>query len=441
MNNFQSFAKGFRNPFRLAMDPNTRNKVKFHVGDVGASTWEEISVGGTDFPLANYGWPEREGPCKIGSKTECSTVRSYKDPLYYYQHTKAEEGGSVTGNTFVPDSIWPSQYKYLFIDFVFGKIYNLIHDPDRECRDCIPPVPAYRNETFYEHKEMVDMFFGPYKGTQALYLVSRSSSGNNVRRIRYTSTTNRSPVADIKVSKMITNVDTDFMFDGTDSSDPDGNKLTYRWDFGDGSSKSTQSKVMHSYKARGKYTVELRVTDSKGLNSEAFVDVMVGQPPKVRIISPKKGDSFFVGEELRLSGSATDGSSGKGISNSHLVWEVHQHHATHFHPFMDSTPGNNLILQAAPEPEDFLAATNSYLEIILTAIDSDGLTTTVTRDIYARKVNVKFRSNTPDTGRFTIFVDEFPVITPSTIDRWENQKLRLSVNNEPSIMVVLGIMP
>jgi PKD domain len=425
------FAFGFRNPFRFSMDPNTQNKVIFHIGDVGASTWEEISVGGTDFPAANYGWPQREGPCKIGSTTECSTVGSYKDPLYFYQHTKVEEGGCVTGNAFVPDNIWPSQYKYLFIDFVFGNIYSLINDPDRECRECVPPVPAYRNETFYEHKEMVDMFFGPYKDTQALYVVSRSSSGNNVRRIRYTSTTNRSPVARIRVSDMNTNVDTDIMFDGTDSSDPDGNKLTYRWDFGDGSSKSTQPKVTHSYKARGKYTVKLQVSDPTGLSNEVFADVIVGRPPKVRMISPAHGDTFYVGQELRLMGSATDGTSGKALSNLQLLWEVRQHHATHFHPFLDPTSGNNLTLQPTPEPEDFLAATNSYLGIILTAIDSDGLTATVTRKINPRTVIVRFVSEPPTIGNFTIFVDEFPVMTPATIVTWENHNLRLSVKDQP----------
>jgi glucose/arabinose dehydrogenase len=38
------YATGLRNPFRLVIDPNTVDKVKFHVGDVGASAWEEVRL-------------------------------------------------------------------------------------------------------------------------------------------------------------------------------------------------------------------------------------------------------------------------------------------------------------------------------------------------------------------------------------------------------------
>ena len=44
------YAIGLRNPWRMAMDPNTEgNKVRFHVNDVGSSTWEEMSIGGDDY--------------------------------------------------------------------------------------------------------------------------------------------------------------------------------------------------------------------------------------------------------------------------------------------------------------------------------------------------------------------------------------------------------
>lgn len=51
------FASGLRNPFRISMDVNTKNKVRFTIQDVGASLWEEISYGGSDFKGTNYNWP------------------------------------------------------------------------------------------------------------------------------------------------------------------------------------------------------------------------------------------------------------------------------------------------------------------------------------------------------------------------------------------------
>ncbi|HET7498156.1 MAG TPA: putative Ig domain-containing protein [Candidatus Eisenbacteria bacterium] len=50
-------------------------------------------------------------------------------------------------------------------------------------------------------------------------------------------------------------------FDGSASSDPDGNVLTYAWDYGDGAT-GTGAMPSHAYLAGGAYTVSLTVTDN-----------------------------------------------------------------------------------------------------------------------------------------------------------------------------------
>ena len=47
------FATGLRNPFRLSMDPNEKEKTRLAISDVGGRTWEEINYAGTDYEGAN----------------------------------------------------------------------------------------------------------------------------------------------------------------------------------------------------------------------------------------------------------------------------------------------------------------------------------------------------------------------------------------------------
>lgn len=56
------------------------------------------------------------------------------------------------------------------------------------------------------------------------------------------------------------------MFDGSGSSDPDGDKLSYLWSFGDGF-QSTDAMPSHTYDALGTYVVTLTVADPGGMQS------------------------------------------------------------------------------------------------------------------------------------------------------------------------------
>jgi len=112
---------GLRNPFRFAFDPNTGNS-QFFINDVGASSWEEVNLGGKGL---NYGWDLREGACIPGSTTNCPpTPAGFTDPLTAYTHGTGCT--FVTAGVFVPNGVWSPQYNdsYLFADGGCGKIFQ-----------------------------------------------------------------------------------------------------------------------------------------------------------------------------------------------------------------------------------------------------------------------------------------------------------------------------
>mmetsp|Transcript_32376 Transcript_32376/g.76145 ORF Transcript_32376/g.76145 Transcript_32376/m.76145 type:complete len:907 (-) Transcript_32376:1135-3855(-) len=434
------FANGLRNPFRITMDPSETQKTRFAVSDVGGSYWEEINWAGTDYAGRNYGYPKHEGPCLHGHSNRCQlpSDNNVLEPFHWYSHRKIQEGGCVSASVFVPeDSGWPSHYTMLFADFIFFEIYNLMEDPDKYCRSCRPPIPGYTNETFYtvpptdeedsERGSITDIFFGPYKDTQALYVLLRGTS-ENVIRIRYTGDVdNLPPIPLIQELEDGYDVGDEIEFDGSKSTDPDGDELEFVWDFGDGTTASDEKKPTHTFRAPGKYQVSLAVTDAEGISQQASVAVSVGTPPTASISSPEEGDVFYTGQVLTLKGKGFD-SNGDRLRDSQLSWEVRKHHADHFHPFLDPTNGNGIELFPAPEPEDFFASTNSYLRIILTATDKDGLTTEVDRIVMPWKINVDIESHPSD---IEVTVDAFPLKTSETIVSWMGHKLNVLANDQP----------
>lgn len=117
------FATGLRNPYRIAFDPNDGpNNQRFFINDVGGNAWEEIDQGAAG---ADYGWNEREGPCKIGTNN-CSPDGRFVEPLFAYSHCTGCR--TITGGAFVPNgSTWPPEYRntYLYADFICDTLFAI----------------------------------------------------------------------------------------------------------------------------------------------------------------------------------------------------------------------------------------------------------------------------------------------------------------------------
>ena len=415
------YADGLRNPFRFAIDPNSPT-TRFYINDVGQHSYEEISE--MTGPGSNFGWPLREGPCVFDAPTSCDPPPAgLTDPVHWYPH--GVDGGAVTGGAFVPNGVWPAEYDgvYLYADYVFGKIYQL-EPGSPECRTCNPPTSSFNAVEWADISQVVSMSFGPHNGSQSLYYVTRE--GDGVHRIDYVGSSNRAPIASIAADQTAGPLPLAVQFDGSGSSDPDGDALTYEWDFdGDGTVDSTAVAPLHTYTTAGTFFATLTVDDGNGGSNTDSIRMDPGNSPPVPVIlTPTDGTVFGVGEVLHLTGSATD--PDEALDDTNLSWEVRQHHAEHFHPFLDPTAGNGIDI-VAPEPEDFLAATNSFLEVLLTATDSAGVSTTVARIVQPDTVNLTFDSV---PSGLSIELDDFTITTPATVVSWRDHNLNVNAPDQ-----------
>ncbi len=100
---------------------------------------------------------------------------------------------------------------------------------------------------------------------------------------------NTPPVARASVSKSQAATGETVTFDGSGSTDADGQIVGYRWTFGDGVS-STQALATHAYAAAGTYTATLTVTDNGGATGQASGTVTVTATGTSRLtVAPTQG--------------------------------------------------------------------------------------------------------------------------------------------------------
>jgi glucose/arabinose dehydrogenase/PKD repeat protein len=409
------FARGVRNPFRMAVDEGPQDR--FYVNDVGGEHWEEINLGQNG---ANYGWPTREGKCTAGSYTSCpAPPADLTDPIYAYPHTNPDGCASITGGAFVPPGAWSAAYDgaYLYGDFVCGQVFLKDAPSDTGAVSLFESSATYNN---------TDMTFGPAAGGTGRALYVFNPVEPEIRRIAYIGSGNRVPVAAIAATPRDGLAPLTVTFDATGSSDPDGDPLTYHWNFADGSSADGKT-VSHTYQSDGSYVATLTVADDKGAVATKTIRVQVGNRPVPVIDAPTSTDKFVVGQQYALTGHATDAEDGT-LPASKLTWEVRLHHSEHFHPYVQPVSGNNIAF-TGPAPEDLIAATNSNLEIRLTATDSDGLITTVVQNFDPKKVTLTFE--TSPTG-LKVDVNEGVLTGTQAMTSWQGWALDVEAPDQTS---------
>ena len=247
------WAYGFRNPFSAANDPATG---RIFVNDVGKDSWEEVNLlkrGG------NYGWAVQEGP---------STDPSFESPWHSYAHVDGPGGDcAITGGTFYTANAFPAQFRnnYFFFDYCARWLKRI--RPDKSVADFAPA----RTPRLIRGNP-IDLRVG---ADGQLYYVSQTDEA--VYSIRYQN--NAPPVAAFDAQPSTGRAPLVVTFDAEASQDPDGDTLSYLWDFGDGSASSSAVQTRHRYEQEGVFRAMLTVTDNQGERSTVIQEIVVGMSP------------------------------------------------------------------------------------------------------------------------------------------------------------------
>ncbi|GAA2360564.1 ThuA domain-containing protein [Dactylosporangium salmoneum] len=371
------YAMGFRNPFRIGVDPLTDT---LYLGDYGPDAAQADPNRGPGNTVewnivgqpGNYGWPYCTG---ANAAYRDFTFPSGPSGPAYNCAAPVNDSPNNTGLTNLPPAIaatvdydydgnprfpeiggggapmggpvyrydannpsenkWPAYYdgKAIFGEWNQSKMYTMQVSADGkslvDINQLLPGMSFIRP---------MDMAFGP---DGALYLLEWGTGfgGNNddsgVYRIDYVAG-NRAPIAQAAAQPTSGQAPLTVQFSSAGSRDPDGQAITYAWAFGDGGT-STEANPSHTYTTNGNFTAQLTVTDDGGRTGTANVLVTVGNTaPTVKLTIPPDGGFFDWGDQVKFTVEVSDPEDGQ-IDCSKVQVQYLLGHDEHAHPLQQYT--------------------------------------------------------------------------------------------------------
>ncbi|MGB5888735.1 MAG: PKD domain-containing protein, partial [Thermoanaerobaculia bacterium] len=185
---------------------------------------------------------------------------------------------------------------------------------------------------------------------------------------------NQAPVASISAVPVVGNAPLNVNFNGSASSDPNGDSLSFAWNFGDGT-QASGSAVSHTYPSPGTYTASLTVSDTHGASDTDAVTITVddGDPPPpwnrdpvaVAVASSTAGEAPFAlsfdgrgssdadGDALTYSWDFGDAGQASGATVSHTYRFVGSYRATlTVSDIHGATDTDHVVISVTRKPTD-----------------------------------------------------------------------------------------
>ncbi|WP_084038056.1 ThuA domain-containing protein [Demequina sp. NBRC 110053] len=374
------YAMGFRNPFRIGLDPYSGAIVVGDYGpDAGSANPNRGPAGTTEWNIVdepgNYGWPYCHGvkcyndwnfanntsgpqfdPAGPTNDSPNNTGMSVLPPVIYPEYygergaqdnpfpivgsngyTGAPMGGDVYkyDPDLVSDTKFPAYWdgKAFLGDWNNGEAFVITMTDERDDITTITPLLPGLIADNPDWDQVMDAQWGP---DGSLYIIDwgvgygTNNPGSGIYRVDYVEG-NPSPIA--RASADVTNgagdeLTVNFSSEGTRH--PALLDYTLEWNFGDGAT-STEADPTHTYTEQGDYTAQLTVTDENGLTATANVRIVVGNAaPTVTIDFPEQGGFFTWGDEVEYQVTVTDPDGEVVCENVDVLPALG--HAAHQHP-------------------------------------------------------------------------------------------------------------
>ncbi len=402
------YVMGLRNPFRIELDRATD---RLFIGDYSPDSRQDDPDRG---PQGTGRWMSVEEPANYGWPYCVSSTVAYVD-YDFATDTSGEafdcenpvnESPRNTGLTELPP-VADSELAYNFsasaefpelgtggIGPMAGPVYHGDATIRRDRTDGRPPVAwpkAYADKPFFYEwtrdytkaftldqagdeitsvqdvlgslvmDNPIDMEFGP---DGALYVLEygdgyfAQNPDAQLSRFDYIGTgpaANHSPEPAIEADVVTGDSPLTVQFDGSGTTDEDGDRLRYAWDFdSDGTVDSRQVSPTHTYEADGRFRATLVVTDSGGRNrgrtASTYVDVAVGgQAPEVAFVRPGDGTPFEFGDTVAFEVTVTDD---QPVDCSQVRVTYIVGHNSHGHPITTAAGCTGTIVTSLPEGHD-----------------------------------------------------------------------------------------
>ncbi|MFC8923921.1 ThuA domain-containing protein [Cellulosimicrobium sp. NPDC057127] len=387
------FAMGFRNPFRIGVDPANDNVLVADYGpDAGSANPARGPRGAVEWNVVSepgfYGWPYCTGSNNAyvdydfatgqsGEEFDCAggVVNDSPNNDGIEQLPPAVEaevwytgggnpdfpeiggGGAPMGGPVYEydaeldsDVKWPEYWdgKALFGEWNQGRMYSF--QLAGEQRDDLVDINRVLPEIFDPSSGFdrpMDFDFGP---DGALYVIDWGAGfgGNNdtsgVYKVNYVKG-DAAPIARASADVTSGAAPLTVQFSSEGTRHPAGDPITLQWTFGDGSEPSTEANPVHTYTENGSYTAQLVATDESGATGVANVSVVVGnEAPTVSITFPDNGGFFEWGDQVRYEIAVEDPDGEVTCENVTLFTSLG--HDSHAHP-MEELTGCEGVMQTA----------------------------------------------------------------------------------------------